>query len=94
MEEWLSLQITFVCALPVKRTDFSFMLIGVFSASYGSLARFTDVRRLKQVGSHTVVGAGGDISDMQYLFDKLLESVLYVLCSLHLTISRSTYLTL
>jgi len=45
-------------------------------ASYGSLAKFSDVKRLKQVGSHTVVGAGGDISDMQYLFDKLLESVL------------------
>ncbi|KAF8464109.1 nucleophile aminohydrolase [Kalaharituber pfeilii] len=45
-------------------------------ASYGSHARFTDIKRLKQVGTHTVVGAGGDISDMQYLFDKLLESVL------------------
>jgi len=45
-------------------------------ASYGSIARFNDVKRLKQVGPHTVVGAGGDISDMQYLFDKLLESVL------------------
>ncbi|KAI5805395.1 nucleophile aminohydrolase [Peziza echinospora] len=45
-------------------------------ASYGSLARFTDIKRLKQVGTHCVVGAGGDISDMQYLFDRLLESVL------------------
>jgi len=45
-------------------------------ASYGSLARFSDVKRLKQVGPHAVVGAGGDISDMQYLFDKLLESLL------------------
>ncbi|KAF8416704.1 nucleophile aminohydrolase [Tirmania nivea] len=45
-------------------------------ASYGSLARFTDVKRIKQVGDHTIVGGGGDISDMQYLFDKLLESVL------------------
>jgi len=49
------------------------------TASYGSLARFTDIKRMKQVGEHTIVGAGGDISDMQYLFDKLLESVLYVL---------------
>jgi len=49
------------------------------SASYGSLARFTGIKRIKQVGDHTIVGAGGDISDMQYLFDKLLESVLCVL---------------
>ena len=67
------------------------MLMGVCSASYGSLAKFSDVKRLKQVGSHTVVGAGGDISDMQYLFDKLLESVLYVLCSFVCTISKHTY---
>lgn len=45
-------------------------------ASYGSLARFTDIKRLKKVGEHAVVGAGGDISDMQYLFDRLIEAVL------------------
>lgn len=45
-------------------------------ASYGSLARFTDVERLKQVGTHTVVGAGGDVSDMQFLYDRQLESLI------------------
>ncbi|KAL7271341.1 Proteasome subunit beta type-7 [Rhizina undulata] len=45
-------------------------------ASYGSLARFTDVERLKQVGTHTVVGAGGDISDMQHLYGKLLDALM------------------
>ncbi|RPA96018.1 proteasome endopeptidase complex, beta subunit [Choiromyces venosus 120613-1] len=45
-------------------------------ASYGSLARFTDIERLKQVGTHTVVGAGGDISDMQYLHEKLLDPLI------------------
>ncbi|KAI5843458.1 nucleophile aminohydrolase [Morchella snyderi] len=45
-------------------------------ASYGSLARFTDVERLKQVGTHTVVGAGGDMSDMQHLYEKLLDSLI------------------
>lgn len=36
-------------------------------ASYGSLARFKDVTRLHQIGEFTVIGAGGDMSDFQYL---------------------------
>ena len=46
-------------------------------ASYGSLARFKDIQRLKPVGDYTVVGAGGDMSDFQYL-EKTLESAVYV----------------
>ncbi|OQO08865.1 hypothetical protein B0A48_05755 [Cryoendolithus antarcticus] len=36
-------------------------------ASYGSLARFTDVHRLKPFNRKAIVGFGGDVSDMQYL---------------------------
>jgi 20S proteasome subunit beta 7 len=43
-------------------------------ASYGSLARFTDVKRLKPFNRKSVVGFGGDVSDMQYL-DRLLQSL-------------------
>ncbi|KJX94574.1 proteasome subunit beta like protein [Zymoseptoria brevis] len=43
-------------------------------ASYGSLARFTDVHRLKPFNRKSVVGFGGDVSDMQYL-DRLLNSL-------------------
>ena len=43
-------------------------------ASYGSLARFTDVHRLKSFNRKSVVGFGGDVSDMQYL-DRLLKSL-------------------
>lgn len=43
-------------------------------ASYGSLARFTDVKRLRKFAESTVVGFGGDVSDMQYL-DRLLNSL-------------------
>lgn len=43
-------------------------------ASYGSLARFTDVKRLRKFASSTVVGFGGDISDMQYV-DRILNSL-------------------
>jgi len=43
-------------------------------ASYGSLARFTDVKRLRTFADSSVVGFGGDVSDMQYL-DRLLNSL-------------------
>ena len=46
----------------------------ILVASYGSLARFTDVKRLRRFNSRTVVGFGGDVSDMQYL-DRLLLSL-------------------
>ncbi|KAJ6186940.1 hypothetical protein N7519_001848 [Penicillium mononematosum] len=41
-------------------------------ASYGSLARFSDVKRLRNFGDKAMVGFGGDVSDMQYL-DRLLR---------------------
>jgi 20S proteasome subunit beta 7 len=44
------------------------------TASYGSLARFSDVKRLRSFGDKAMVGFGGDVSDMQYL-DRLLESM-------------------
>ncbi|KAH6854657.1 nucleophile aminohydrolase [Chaetomium sp. MPI-CAGE-AT-0009] len=42
-------------------------------ASYGSLARFTDVKRLRTFLSTSVVGFGGDVSDMQFLDRHLNE---------------------
>ncbi|KAF8621749.1 hypothetical protein AX15_007542 [Amanita polypyramis BW_CC] len=44
-------------------------------ASYGSLARFKDVERLYPVGNSTVIGAGGDMSDFQYL-QRLLDELI------------------
>ncbi|KXN71929.1 N-terminal nucleophile aminohydrolase [Conidiobolus coronatus NRRL 28638] len=49
-------------------------------ASYGSLARFRNERRMHPVGTHTVLGAGGDISDYQYvqhLMDQLMTEENY-----------------
>lgn len=43
-------------------------------ASYGSLARFTDVKRLRPFNSKIIIGIGGDVSDMQYL-DRHLTSL-------------------
>jgi len=42
-------------------------------ASYGSLARFTDVKRLRTFLGTSVVGFGGDVSDMQFLDRHLNE---------------------
>lgn len=44
-------------------------------ASYGSLARFRDIQRLSAVGAHTVIGAGGDMGDFQYV-QALMEELM------------------
>lgn len=46
------------------------------TASYGSLARFKDVSRLYPVGTHTVIAAGGDMSDFQYIQRMLDELII------------------
>lgn len=40
-------------------------------ASYGSLARFRDIKRINNLGQHTLIGSSGDIADMQYLLKEL-----------------------
>ena len=37
--------------------------------SYGSLARFTEIQRVIKVNETTIVGAGGDFADFQFLSD-------------------------
>ena len=44
------------------------------TASYGSLARFKDIRRLHAVGTSTVIGASGDMSDFQAI-QALLDEI-------------------
>jgi 20S proteasome subunit beta 7 len=44
------------------------------SASYGSLARFNNVKRLRTFLNSSAIGFGGDVSDMQYL-DRLLSEL-------------------
>ncbi|GAA5859560.1 hypothetical protein JCM8547_006141 [Rhodosporidiobolus lusitaniae] len=44
-------------------------------ASYGSLARFKDIRRLHKVGNNTLVGASGDMADFQQV-KRLLENLM------------------
>lgn len=42
-------------------------------ASYGSLARYKDVRRIQKVGEHCLIGASGEMSDFQSLQEMLVN---------------------
>merc|ERR1712188_236295 len=53
--------------------DGGVLMVADMLGSYGSMARFKDIPRLKQCGDSTVVGAGGDLSDFQYIQDLLEE---------------------
>jgi len=51
------------------------MLASDMLVSYGSLARFRDIQRIKKIGNYTLLGASGeysDFQDMQVLLDELL----------------------
>lgn len=43
-------------------------------ASYGGLARFKDTERIKKVNATTLVSAGGEYSDFQFICDLLEEN--------------------
>jgi len=58
--------VTGTSVLAIKYKD-GIMMAADNLASYGSLARFKDVKRLHAVGENTVIGAGGDMSDFQYI---------------------------
>jgi len=58
--------VTGTSVLALKYKD-GIMMAADNLASYGSLARFKDIRRLQPVGNYTIIGAGGDMSDFQYI---------------------------
>eukprot|EP01138_Halocafeteria_seosinensis_P002550 gb/GECG01002608.1/.p1 GENE.gb/GECG01002608.1/~~gb/GECG01002608.1/.p1 ORF type:complete len:233 (+),score=23.93 gb/GECG01002608.1/:1-699(+) len=43
--------------------------------NYGSMARFTNLDRIRQFGSYTLIGASGEFSDFQLLSDILEEDL-------------------
>lgn len=43
------------------------MIAADILASYGSLARYRNVKRVMKVNENIVLGAGGDYADFQYL---------------------------
>ncbi|KAI9092094.1 nucleophile aminohydrolase [Phlyctochytrium arcticum] len=65
--------VTGTSVLAIKYKD-GIMLAADTLASYGSLARFRDAERLLKVGDTTVVGASGDISDLQHI-SHMLEKI-------------------
>ncbi|GBE85714.1 proteasome endopeptidase complex beta subunit [Sparassis latifolia] len=58
--------VTGTSVLAIKYKD-GVMMAADNLASYGSLARFKDIQRLHPVGSSTIIGVSGDLSDFQYL---------------------------
>ncbi|KIJ92673.1 hypothetical protein K443DRAFT_685103 [Laccaria amethystina LaAM-08-1] len=64
--------VTGTSVLAIKYKD-GIMMAADNLASYGSLARFKDIQRLHAVGNNTMIGAGGDMSDFQYIQNMLDE---------------------
>lgn len=62
--------VTGTSVLGLKYKD-GVMLAADNLASYGSLARFRDIQRLHPLGTHTILGAAGDMSDFQWLKKEL-----------------------
>ncbi|RKO93608.1 nucleophile aminohydrolase [Blyttiomyces helicus] len=66
--------VTGTSVLGIKYKD-GIMIAADTLASYGSLARFRDVKRIISVGENTIIGASGDISDLQHI-EHMLETVM------------------
>lgn len=62
--------VTGTSVLGIKYAD-GVLLAADTLGSYGSLAMFRNIRRLKGVNSTTAIGVGGDMSDMQYITNLL-----------------------
>jgi hypothetical protein len=60
--------------LAIKYRD-GVMMCADTLGSYGSMAKFTDLCRLRAVGQFTLLGASGEYSDFQYIMDLLDELV-------------------
>jgi hypothetical protein len=59
---------------PAKKPTATSHLLPTFpGASYGSLARYTNVERVRKVNKNTIVGVGGDYSDFQFIMQLLNE---------------------
>lgn len=58
--------------LGIKYKD-GVMMLSDTLASFGGLARYSDVKRLRPVNKHCLIGAGGEYSDFQFIWHKLLR---------------------
>lgn len=62
--------VTGTTVLGIKYAD-GVMLAADTLASYGSLARYKNVQRIRKVNNNTLIGASGEISDFQKLMEML-----------------------
>jgi 20S proteasome subunit beta 7 len=60
--------------IAVKYADGVMMLADTL-ASFGSLSRYTDVRRIRGINKNTMLGGGGEFADFQWICDKLLDEL-------------------
>jgi len=60
--------------LGIKYAD-GVMMMADTLASFGSMARYTDVRRIAEINKHCMLGAGGEFSDFQFISGKLLAEL-------------------
>ncbi|XP_008545942.1 proteasome subunit beta type-4 [Microplitis demolitor] len=77
------------------------MIAADILASYGSLARYRNVKRVMKVNENIVLGAGGDYADFQYLENIIKQKILEEQClddgftlkpkSLHCWLTRVLY---
>uniref|UniRef100_A0A0C9S8C4 Proteasome subunit beta n=1 Tax=Wollemia nobilis TaxID=56998 RepID=A0A0C9S8C4_9CONI len=68
--------VTGTSVLGIKYKD-GVLLAADMGGSYGSTLRYKSVERLKLIGKHTILGAGGEISDFQEIVRYLDELILY-----------------
>ena len=61
--------VTGTSVLAIRYAD-GVMMAADTLASYGSLARYKDVRRIRPLGQCTLLGGSGEYSDFQYLVDQ------------------------
>jgi len=64
--------ITGASVLACKYKD-GVMVLADTLGSYGSMARFTDLRRIRAVNNNTIVAGSGEYSDFQYIMKLLTE---------------------
>ncbi|KAL6046392.1 Proteasome subunit beta [Balamuthia mandrillaris] len=66
--------VTGTSVLAIKYKD-GVMMTADTLGSYGSLARFKDLRRIRKLGDNTLIGGSGEYSDYQYLMTVLEELI-------------------
>ena len=64
--------------LALKYKD-GIIMISDTLGSYGSLARFKNIRRIEKINDYTMIGSGGEFSDFQAI-SKTLEKLSYLFC--------------